>query len=112
MLERQIDYRDEWNCLKLGRKYNIAQGLHLGKLDHKANVVKEFFDQDSQQQNPRQVPHRFHTESRGNQPVQSRHYHISRQEIQSAIRYQVEMDTQIVHSLEAEEQAKGHYRSF
>ena len=47
----------------------------------------------------------------GDQPMQSEHYPIHRQECQSQrIRDQVEMDTQIGHRLQAEEQANEQYQ--
>ena len=41
------------------------------------------FEQDTQSQNPRQDPGRSLPDSRGNQPVQSEHYPIPRQECPS-----------------------------
>ena len=70
-------------------------------------------DQDSQPLNPRDDPERFLPESRGDQPMQSEHHPISRQQCPSQrIRKQVQMDSQIAHRLQAEEQSLKQYQTF
>ena len=55
---------------------------------------KVLFEQDKQSHYPRQDSYRFLPESRDNQPRQSKHYPIPRQEYPSQrIRDQLEMDT-------------------
>ena len=71
------------------------------------------FEQYNQPQNPRQDLGRFLPENRGNQPRQREQYPIPKQECPSQrIRDPVEMDAQIAHTLQAEEQAKEQCQSF
>ena len=110
MLKRQKGTKDNWNYLKLERRYNLAQCAFTSVRSHIEWCPRVLFEQNSHLQNPNQDPCRFLSESRGDEQVQRGHYHISRQECPiQRIRKQVEMDDQIAHM---EERVKEQYQSF
>ena len=43
LLRKQEDSRDIFNYPELEKRYNIVSTLHLHLLDHKENVVQEFY---------------------------------------------------------------------
>ena len=106
MLGKQEGFRNRISQTR-EEVHHSTQSANLPVRSQGECYPRVLFDQDNKPQNPRQDSGKIHPKNRRNQPRQSEQYPIAKQECTcQRIRDQVEINTQITHSLQAEEHAK------